>query len=105
MSKELSAEWQQKINAETKEASKSRVPAYRFGYADGYENAAYNYVPQLTGAQERIKHLEGYLDRIENGAVPANDREAWSWIETARLLANEALSPNSKVKEDAGKEG
>lgn len=55
----------------------------------------------LLLAQERIKDLESYLDRIANGAQPYNDREAWSWIETARQLANEAFSPvNPQKKED-----
>lgn len=56
---------------------------------------------QLLAALERIKTLESYLDRIANGAQPNNDSQAWSWIVTARLLANEALSPNQvKEKED-----
>lgn len=67
----------------------------------GYIEGATAYATKLVEAQERIKTLESYLDRIAIGAQPYNDREAWSWIETARQLANEALSLNIvKDKED-----
>ncbi len=45
------------------------------------------------------------LAQIANGAPPFNEREAYSWIETARQLANEALSEGDKQKEgDNGQE-
>jgi hypothetical protein len=71
------------------------------GFEAGYLSAGTLYGTSLIQAQERINTLESYLDRIATGAAPYNDREAWSWIETARQLANEALSPNTvKDKED-----
>lgn len=62
-----------------------------------YIDAVTPYATQLVAAQEKINNLESYLSRIADGAQPFNDREAWSWIETARQLANEALSPNTVV--------
>lgn len=93
---QLSAEWEYRILNEAKDYAKSDA-----GREVGYTHAARLYSTQLVAAQERINNLESYLDRIANGAAPYNDREAWSWIETARQLANEALSPNPvNSKED-----
>lgn len=108
MSKQLSAEMQSRIKDDAEVYGQDagdrlyNIKEY-YTHADheaGYEAGATKYALELTEAQERIKHLEDCISRIANGAQPSNDNEAWSWIQTARQLANEALTPNNQNKED-----
>jgi hypothetical protein len=43
-----------------------------------------------------MKELTDILESIRDGVTPCNEREAFSWVETAKHLANTALIINNK---------
>ena len=48
-----------------------------------------------------MKEVIDILESIKDGAEPLNESQAFSWVETARHLANTALIiHNDKLKED-----
>lgn len=44
--------------------------------------------------QKQVEHLKLALDKIANGAQPYNESEAFSFVETAKAIADEALKMN-----------
>lgn len=118
MSKQLSAEWQQKIESDMHEISKKFKTdteygvGYDHGFHYGYSISAANYVPQLVEAQERINKLETALKNIQhplkylqeqanaegsrlNGIYPVQLSESAAFL---KGIAAKALSPNNKQK-------
>lgn len=94
---QLTAEWEQSIKEWARSEAATETDTFNEDRYCGLIDGAWEYATQLVAAQERITTLESYLDRIATGAQPFNNAQAWSWIETARQLANEALSPNTVV--------
>lgn len=46
----------------------------------------------IRSLKSKIDDLEGALDKIATGAQPANDREAWIFVQIATDIAREAVS-------------
>jgi hypothetical protein len=46
---------------------------------------------QLT---KQVEHLKSALEKIANGTQPYNEREAFSFVETAKAIAEDALKLN-----------
>lgn len=116
MSKQLSAEWEEKIYQEAQKRPKDRSHGYGFGWSDGYEAGAEKYALELVEAHERIKILEIALQVVAKWSFPETGK-FWDDDKTQpmsfgacygsngerdymRSIANEALSTNNKQKED-----
>lgn len=102
MSKELSAEWQQKIEEEAEayaEKTGDRLTYVKEYYTHsdreaGYIEAATLYASLLIEAQDRVKDLENSMRNIIRASGAAD-------YLGAKRIANEAISPvNPKKKED-----
>lgn len=105
MSKQLSAEWQQKIEDEALELTKrfkdnnDYQAGYIQGFQDGYSKGAVVYGTQLIEAQERVERvekLEQALKRIQRYCFGSNN----TFLNDIKGYADEAISPDNKLKED-----
>lgn len=64
------------------------------GYLYAVDFFKNNYAsPLLASKDARIRELEEALRSIEIGADPLSEYQAHSWIDTAREIANKALTP------------
>lgn len=64
------------------------------GYLYAVDFFKNNYaLPLLASKDARIRELEEALRSIEIGADPRSEYQAYSWIDTAREIANKALTP------------
>lgn len=64
------------------------------GYLYAVDFFKNNYAsPLLASKDARIRELEEALRSIEIGAYPLSEYQAHSWIDTAREIANKALTP------------
>lgn len=103
MSKQLSAEWQQKIDDEALELTKRFKDNNDYqagciqGFQDGYSKGAVVYGTQLVEAQERIKTLEAVLSEIAN--YNNNFSDFGNWL-GCRQLARKAILPDNTIKKE-----
>jgi hypothetical protein len=44
--------------------------------------------------QKQVEHLKSALEKIATGTQPYNEMEAFSFVDTARSIANEAIELN-----------
>lgn len=100
MSKQLTEEFQAKIKEWAAANAATEATTFDETRYVGIIDGAWWMAEQLVEAQERIRELEDVLQRLIDSPQPYNESEMWSWIHTARNIANEALSPNNKQKED-----
>jgi hypothetical protein len=54
--------------------------------------------PAIASRDARIRELEKALRSIEIGADPRNEYQAFSWIDTARSIANKVLTPPTQAE-------
>lgn len=96
MNTQIPAEMRDRI---ANDAIKIRIQTGSSWCGDYYETGAIQYANQLFAAQERIKQLEDALREIvrKEDARWTTQPDVKSHILS---VANEALSPNNKIKED-----
>lgn len=57
---------------------------------------------EYTTLKAKAQKMVDALENIQNGAIPAIEKEAWTWIEVARRLANDAISNWNSNEEKEG---
>ena len=95
-SKELPGD--DKVNNQSKVSCKGNSHAMRYHhmleqFRDGAKWMRSIASPLLASKDARIRELEEALRSIEIGADPRSEYQAYSWIDTAREIANKALTP------------
>lgn len=95
-SKELPGD--DKVNNQSKVSCKGNSHAMRYHhmleqFRDGAKWMRSIASPLLASKDARIRELEEALRSIEIGADPLSEYQAHSWIDTAREIANKALTP------------
>ena len=95
-SKELPGD--DKVNNQSKVSCKGNSHAMRYHhmleqFRDGAKWMRSIASPLLASKDARIRELEEALRSIEIGADPRSEYQAHSWIDTAREIANKALTP------------